>query len=76
MKVIKACRYNDPCVDEIIRYAGGITGVIRLDGFVLLVKPKHGLIKPWIRMNMERLKSFGIEGEVIDLTKINNNILG
>ena len=71
IKLIKACEYNHPCVDEVIRYAGGINRVLRIYGFVHLIQPEpqeryspDSLIWPWIRMSKKKLKSFGIEGEV------------
>ena len=76
MKAIKACEYDDPIADELIRYAGTFCKVMTIGGFILLIKPSDGLIRPWLRMNLERLKFFGIDGEIVEITEIGNTIIG
>ena len=63
---IRACRYDDPLRCEIIRYAGDDAKVVTIDGYIILTCGR-GLIKPWIKNNLERLASFGIKGEIIIL---------
>ena len=55
--------------DEFQRYAQnkGDPEITTIDGYQILIRPKGDLIKPWIMMNLERIASFGVMTEVIEL---------
>jgi len=67
---IKVLTKDMKFADEFRRYAQikSDSEVTSIDGYQVLIRPTSCLIKPWVEMNCERIASFGIKTEVIELT--------
>jgi len=66
---IKVLTKDMKFADEFQRYAQnkGDPEITTIDGYQILIRPKNCLVRPWITMNRDRIKSFGIETEIIEM---------